>query len=114
MLRRDYRKLCYVEITGKFVCYEEITENFVCYVEITGKFVCYEEITGNLVCYEEFTGNFVCYEEITGKFLMLQIKQLRDYILIYIQCITKVSIPLTFQQISKCISSWNNTDKITL
>ena len=33
---------------------------------------------------------------------------------IYIQCITKVSIPLTFLQIFKYISSWDNTVKMTL
>ena len=33
---------------------------------------------------------------------------------IYVQCITKVSTPLTFLQIFKYISSWNNTDKMTL
>ena len=33
---------------------------------------------------------------------------------IYIQCITKVSTPLTFLQIFKYISSWDNTDKMTL
>ena len=31
-----------------------------------------------------------------------------------IQCITKVSTPLTFLQIFKYISSWDNTDKMTL
>ena len=36
------------------------------------------------------------------------------YIYLHIQCITKVSTPLTFLQISKYISSWDNTDKITL
>ena len=33
---------------------------------------------------------------------------------IYLQCITKVSTPLTFLQIFKYISSWDNTDKMTL
>ena len=33
---------------------------------------------------------------------------------IYIQCITKVSTPLTFVQIFKYTSSWDNTDKMTL
>ena len=33
---------------------------------------------------------------------------------IYIQCITKVSTPLTFLQVFKYISSWDNTDKITI
>ena len=32
----------------------------------------------------------------------------------YLQCITKVSTPLTFLKIFKYISSWDNTDKITL
>ena len=36
------------------------------------------------------------------------------YIYIYIQCITKVSPPLTFLQIFKYISSWDNTDNLTL
>ena len=36
------------------------------------------------------------------------------YIYIYIQCITKVSTLLTFLQIFKYISSWDNTDKMTL
>ena len=33
---------------------------------------------------------------------------------IYTQCITKVSTPLTFLQIFEYISSWDNTDKMTL
>ena len=33
---------------------------------------------------------------------------------LYIQCTTKVSTPLTFLQIFKYISSWDNTDKMTL
>ena len=32
----------------------------------------------------------------------------------YIQYITKVSTPLTFLRISKYISSWANTNKMTL
>ena len=36
------------------------------------------------------------------------------YIHLYIQCIRKVSTPLTFLQIFKYISSWDNTDKMTL
>ena len=36
------------------------------------------------------------------------------YIYIYIKCITKVSTPLTFLQIFKYISSWDNTDEMTL
>ena len=32
----------------------------------------------------------------------------------HIQCITKVSTPLIFLQIFKYISSWDNTDKMTL
>ena len=31
-----------------------------------------------------------------------------------VQCNTKVSTPLTFLQIFKYISSWDNTDKMTL
>ena len=37
-----------------------------------------------------------------------------DDIYIYTPCITKVSTPLTFLQIFKYISSWDNTDKMTL
>ena len=36
------------------------------------------------------------------------------YIYIYIQGITKVSTPLTFLLIFTYISSWDNTDKMTL
>ena len=32
----------------------------------------------------------------------------------HIQCIPNVSTPLTFLQIFKYISSWDNTDKMTL
>ena len=31
-----------------------------------------------------------------------------------VQCITKVNTPITFLQIFKYISSWDNTDKMTL
>ena len=37
-----------------------------------------------------------------------------SYVYIHIQCITKVSTPLIFLQIFKYISSWKNTDKMTL
>ena len=49
-------------------------------------------------------------DELTKKQLWL----FNMYVYMYVQCITKVSTPLTFLQIFKYISSWGNTDKMTL
>ena len=46
--------------------------------------------------------------------MYIYVENIYRYLRKYIQCITKVSTPLTFLQIFKYISSWDNTDKMTL
>ena len=46
--------------------------------------------------------------------IKIHIKYMYICMYVNIQCITKVSTPLTFPQIFKYISSWDNTDKMIL